>query len=47
MPVYERAHAFQVAKTTLKPLSIDTRLILDAIRAQLNWSAIIDGLMFD
>ncbi len=47
MPVYECAHAFQVAPTALEPLPIDTCFILDAIGAQLNCSAIVDGLMFD
>ena len=47
MPVFERAHAFQVNKSALEPLPIDTRLILDALGAQLNCSAIVDGLMFD
>ena len=46
-PVYERAHAFQVAWTALEPLPVDTRLILDALGAQLNCSAIVDGLIFD
>ena len=47
MPVFERAHAFQVNKSALEPLPINTRLILDALGAQLNCSAIIDGLMLD
>ena len=47
MPVFERAHAFQVNKSALEPLPIDTRLILDALGAQLNCSAIVDGLIFD
>jgi hypothetical protein len=47
MPVYECIHAFQVARTTLEPLPVNTRLILDAIGAQSNCSAIIDSLMFD
>jgi hypothetical protein len=37
MPVFERAHAFQVNKSALKPLPIVTRLILDVLGAQLNF----------
>ena len=47
MPVYKRAHAFQVARTALEPLPVYTRLILDALGAQLNCSSIVDGLIFD
>ena len=47
MPVFERAHAFQVAKSALETLPIDKRQILDALGAQLNCSAIVDGLMHD
>jgi hypothetical protein len=47
MPNFERAHAFQVIKSALKPLPIDMHHILDAIEIQLNCSAIVDGLMFD
>jgi hypothetical protein len=47
MPVFEHAHAFQVVKSALKPLPVDTRLILDAMGTQLNCSTIVDGLMFD
>ena len=47
MPVFEHAHAFQVNKSALEPLPIDTRLILDVLGAQLNCSAIVDGLMLD
>jgi hypothetical protein len=38
MPVFEHAHAFQVAKSALKALSVDTCLILKAMGAQLNCS---------
>jgi len=38
MPVYKHAHAFQVARTASEPLPVDTRLILDAIGAELNCS---------
>jgi hypothetical protein len=44
-PVFEHAHAFQVAKSTLEALSIDTRLILEVMGAQLNCSTIVNGLM--
>ena len=47
MPVYKRAHAFQVARTALEPLPVDTRLILDALGVQLNCSSIVDGQIFD
>jgi hypothetical protein len=47
MPSFEQAHAFQLIKSTLEPLPIDTRQILDTIGIQLNCSAIIDRLMFD
>ncbi len=46
MPVFERAHAFQVIKSALKALPIDMRLIINAVGSQLNCSAIIDGLMY-
>ncbi len=47
MPTFERVHTFQVIKSMLKPLPVNTRLILDAIGLQLNCSAILEGLMFD
>jgi hypothetical protein len=47
MPVFERAHAFQVVKSALEPLPADTRLIFDAIGTQRNCSAIVNGLMFN
>ena len=47
MSVFERAHAFQVAKSALKELPIDKRQILDALGAQLYCSAIVDGLVHD
>jgi len=47
MPVYERDHAFQVARTALEQLPVDTRLILDALGIQLNCSSIVDGQIFD
>ena len=36
MPIHERAHAFQVIKSALESLPVDTRLILEAIGTQLN-----------
>jgi hypothetical protein len=47
MPIFERAHAFQVVKNALKPLPIDTCIILNAIGMQLNCSVIVDGLIHD
>jgi hypothetical protein len=47
MPIHERAHAFQVIKSVLEALPIDTRLILEAIGMQLNCNAQVDGSMFD
>ena len=47
MPVFERAHAFQAAKSALEALPIDKRQLLDALGAQLNCSAIVDGLVHD
>ncbi len=47
MPIFERAHAFQVTKSALVALPIDTRLILNAMGTQLNCSTIVDGLMHE
>ncbi len=48
MPTFEHANAFQVIKSALEPLPVDTCLILDAIGLQLNCSTILKGgLMFD
>jgi hypothetical protein len=47
MPIFENAHAFQVVKNVLEPLSIDTHIILDGIGMQLNCSAIVYGLIYD
>jgi hypothetical protein len=46
MPVHERAHAFQVARSTFELLPINARLVLDALGMHLNCSAIIEGLTF-
>ena len=45
MPVYERAHAFQVNKATLKDLPTDLQLIIDAFGSQLNASSTIEGIL--
>ena len=47
MPIHERAHAFQVIKSALESLPVDTRLILEAIGTQLNCNSQVDGSMFD
>jgi hypothetical protein len=47
MPISERAHAFQVVKNTLEPLSIDTCIILNTIGTQLNCSVIVDELIYN
>jgi hypothetical protein len=38
MPPHERAHAFHINKTTLAAQNINTRLQLDALGTQLNFS---------
>jgi hypothetical protein len=45
MPVYERAHAFQVNKTALKDLPTDLRLIIDAFGLQLNASSTVESIL--
>jgi hypothetical protein len=47
MPVFEHAHAFQVTKSALESLAVDTRLILEAMGTQLNCSMTVDGLIHD
>jgi hypothetical protein len=47
MPIHKRAHAFQVIKSMLESLPVDTRLILEAIGTQLNCNAQVDGSMFN
>jgi hypothetical protein len=47
MPIFERAHTFQVAKSTLEALNTDTRLIFEAMGTQLNCSTTVDGLIND
>jgi hypothetical protein len=47
MPIFEHAHAFQVVKNTLKPLPINTPIILNEIGTQLNCSPIVNGLIYD
>jgi hypothetical protein len=43
----ERAHAFQINKTALATPGIDRCLMLDTLDAQLNLSAIVDGVLGD
>jgi hypothetical protein len=45
--VYERAHAFQIAKAALENLPTDLRLIMDAFGAQLNASSTVEGILSD
>ncbi len=45
MPVYERAHAFQVIKAVLKDLSTNLRLIIDNFGSQLNASSTVEGIL--
>ncbi len=47
MPVFERAHVFQVTKSTLESLAVDMCLILEAMGAQLNCSTTVDDLIHD
>jgi hypothetical protein len=47
MPVFERTHAFHVAKSALKAVPIDTHLLLDTMGTQLNCSTVANGLMHD
>ena len=41
----ERAHAFQINKTALAAPGIDHRTMLDTLGAQLNLSAVVDGVL--
>ena len=43
----ERAHAFQINKTVLAAPGINHRMMLDTLGAQLNLSAIVDGVLGD
>jgi hypothetical protein len=47
MPVHERAHAFQVNKSTLKDLPTDFWLVIEAFGVQLNASSTIKGILSD
>ena len=47
MPIHELAHAFQVMKSALESLPVDTPLILEAIVTQLNCNSQVDGSMVD
>jgi hypothetical protein len=41
----ERAHAFQINKTALTAPGIDRHVMLDTLGAQLNLSALVDGVL--
>ena len=45
--VYERAHAFQIAKAALENLPANLRLVMDAFGAQLNASSTVEGILSD
>jgi hypothetical protein len=45
MLVHERAHAFQINKTALSLQALKLRVILDALGAQLNLSASVEGMI--
>jgi hypothetical protein len=47
MPVYKRAHAFQVNKAALKDLLTNLWLIFDAFGSQLNASLTVEGILSD
>lgn len=47
MPVYERAHAFQVNKTAIMELPVDLSMKLNALGSQLNASASVEGIKAD
>jgi hypothetical protein len=47
MPIYEHTFTYQVAKSALKSLPIDIRLIIEAMATQFNCNATADGLMYD
>jgi hypothetical protein len=43
--VHERAHTFQINKTALSLQALDLRVMLDALGAQLNLSASVEGMI--
>ncbi len=45
MSIQERAHAFQINKTALLSLALDLRVMLDALGAQLDLSASVEGMI--
>ena len=47
MATHERAHAFQINKTTLLSQYIDLRVQLDALGHQLNLSVTVEGVIND
>jgi hypothetical protein len=47
MPVFERAHAFQVNKSALNHLQTNLRFVFDAFGDQLNATYTINGILSD
>jgi hypothetical protein len=47
MQIWERAHAYQINKTTLMNLPTNLKLIIDAFGAQLNASLMTEGIISD
>jgi hypothetical protein len=47
IPIFERAHTFQVNKTTLMNLPTNFKLIIDVFSAQLNASLMVEGILSD
>jgi hypothetical protein len=45
MTVQERAHAFQINKAALLSIAIDLHAMLDALGAQLDLSASVEGMI--
>jgi hypothetical protein len=47
MKIWERAYAFQIAKTSLTNLKVELKLIINAFGAQLNASSTTEGIISD
>ncbi len=47
MKIWERAYAFQIAKTSLTNLPVELKLIINAFGAQLNASSTTEGIISD
>jgi hypothetical protein len=45
MPVFERAHSFQVNEYTLKHLQTNLRFVFDVFGNQLNPTSTVDGIL--